>query len=286
MWSGAAAALVALAVAVQAPAEPVAIVLETSSSVRVVRGKQAGLMARAGLRLVAGDSLVIPRGARAVLLYRSGRMESLSGSIAVRAGEGPGVLSSTLAALDKSAATAAPSPNRPGAPRPLATAPVPVLPIHEITVLSAQPTFVWFSAGPGDYTLQLRPLDSDRFQRFEARDTVWQYPADQAPLTRGARYEWTVFSANGRSDRSASFRVLDLKGYQDYQARLSGIDGLTLPARLVLEVIVTYELGLFYETQRGLEALARLGVPLGEELAAVRSAVARAMGTTALGTGN
>jgi hypothetical protein len=210
--------LLALLVATAAAAhtaEPAAVLIQLSGRVEVERAGRTSAAA-VGTSLEPGDRLIVPAGGRAVLMYRTGRMETTTSSVTIadRASEQVGnVYRQTAQTIAQVATTdASRQPNRQGMIRPIPGEAVPIAPRNDIVVLDVRPTFSWFARpGAPSYIVQLRRTDvpGARPVRFDAGpDTVWRYPADEPALLPGAAYQWTVAAGlNARPAAEAGFRI-------------------------------------------------------------------------------
>lgn len=251
---------------VGAAEDPVAMVVRVRGAVRVERAAGgAPAPASIGMRLMAGDRLDLADGAQAVLLYVTGRRQTLTESLTIaapEAAERAGVFERTVSTLNAVASTdARQHPNRQGMIRPVAGASTLVSPRNDIKVMDLRPTFVW-SAVPGatGYTIQLRSGDGVTRKRFDAgSDTVWTMPVSAPPLAPGARYHWTVAPAgNGRAAEEMTFRTLSASEYGAIEQGMAELRRAQLDPwsdGLFLAALVFRDEGLFYEADRALRQL-------------------------------
>lgn len=273
-----------------APAQQsAALLVQFRGQVKVFRG-EAGeeLETRVGLRLREDDRVDVPRGGRAVLLLKDGRLLTASSPVAVTAGgvtEASELFGETVEAMDRVADADAPPEEGEGGARPAPGAAWPLAPAGGVTVLEPRPRFTWQPArGAEGYTIQIRPLDGGGpVLRFETgADTVWSLPDNALPLRPGAEYAWTVVAGSaGRSAAQQRFRVADARVVErlgDFYSRLEeqGVD--PRGDGLFLTAIVMNELGLAYEARRALEALEASGASLGPEVHLLRAQVYRKVG--------
>lgn len=289
----AAAAVVAVSAAAHAAnPEPVALLVQMSGDVTVQRADagatEAGVV---GLPLNVGDRVVVANGGRAIVLYRTGRMQKADATVTIEAppegGEPAGLFAQTMRTLGQVATTdAKDQPNRQGMIRPIAGAPVPILPRNEIKVLDVRPTFTWFAVpGVDEYMIQLRRVAPDQGEpvRFRVRgDTTWTLPAAAAPLVPGSTYEWTVGGVGGgRVAEPQKFRVVSsmdlgrLEETFDDMAR-AGMNPDT--EGLFLTALAYRDAGLFYEAKKALDRMEAEGVAAGRSYHMLRGEVYNALG--------
>ncbi|HEX5724625.1 MAG TPA: hypothetical protein VFX98_04120, partial [Longimicrobiaceae bacterium] len=231
---------------------------------------------------------LVPRGARAMVLYTTGLSVTYTGNHAIeRPRERPqgSIFRRILRTLDEVAQTdARVQPNRQGMVRPVAGAAVPIEPRNGIALRAERPTFVWYAVpGAAGYVLQLRHLASGRIERWETgRDTAWRLPPETS-LARGAEYEWTVAAVGGgRAAPVQRFRVATPAQADSVQARLmellrAGVD----PAGeqgLFLVALAYRDAGLFYEARDALDRLAAAGGGNGRAFHLLRADVYDALG--------
>lgn len=293
-WSGAEAAAVAhLAPAMlQAAAgaeDPVAMVVRVTGTVRVERaGGGAAQPASVGMRLMSGDRIELESGAQAILLYVSGRRETVTQSLTITPPEQAqraGVFDRTVSTLNAVASTdARQHPNRQGMIRPVAGASTLFSPRNDIKVMDLRPTFVW-SRVPGAtaYMLQIRSDDGVTRQRFRVgSDTTWTLPATEPPLEPGVRYHWTVSpTGQGRVAEERSFRTLSADEYGALAHGMSELRAAELDPwsdGLFLAALVFRDEGLFYEADRALRQLDSGGTPVGQAYYLLRGEVYDALG--------
>jgi hypothetical protein len=250
--------------------DPVAVIVQISGDVQLQRaGETRRAPADVGAALQPGDRVVVANGAKAVILHRTGRMETATAPVTIAAPDAPesGTLyTRTLRTVTQVATTDVRNqPNRQGMIRPLPGLAAPIAPRNGVAVLDVRPRFVWFAAPePSTYTVQLRRTDVGGAapQRFEVRaDTVWQYPADAPPLVPGATYDWTV-AVGGRVAQVQRFRTAPAETYADIsatQARLAtdGVDATT--DGLFLLAMLYRDAGLYYEADAALRRIAAAG---------------------------
>ena len=96
----------------------------------------------------AGDKVVVPAGAKAVVMYRTGQMQTASGALTIaepeKKAEGS-LYSRTLNTISQVASTdAAKQPNRQGMIRPVEGAPAPISPRNAISIMDVRPQLMWF----------------------------------------------------------------------------------------------------------------------------------------------
>jgi hypothetical protein len=246
----------------RAQREPVALVIDATQRVQVVRATQELAEAvQVGFRLHPGDQLLVPGGSRAVLLYRNGRMERVTGTLTLAAGRDFGTLGlgGLISVLDqrprRGEGVSGELPNLPSG------GPVPLQPPHGATILSARPHFIWHAAERADgYVLTIEDGLSEprRFQVGHA--TEWRIPGDVPPLMRGRSYRWTVSSGGGMV-ASAGFSVIAEPVLEVLTGRLIEIDGSVLAEqRPLLRLLSFLEAGLVHEASRELDAMAASGI--------------------------
>jgi hypothetical protein len=250
-------------------AEPVAVFVQVTGPVQVRPAAGGAAEAAAVGRGVApGDSVAIGGGGKAVLLYRTGRMQTVEQGLRIsdpREAETGTLYSRTMRTISQVATTDVRSqPNRQGMIRPLPGQAAPIAPRNGITVLDARPEFHWFaSPGATRYTLQLRRTDitGERPVRFDAgADTAWRFPGAIPPLAAGGTYEWTVGAA-GRVAPVQRFVVASAALRAEVDAGLAEVDaaGLDPADALFLRALLYREAGLFYDAERMLRQLAGAG---------------------------
>ncbi|MBI4410257.1 MAG: hypothetical protein HY561_11145 [Gemmatimonadetes bacterium] len=285
-------------------ADPVAVLVQITGAVQVQKaGQRTPVAATPGMQLAPGDRVIVPAGGRAVLLHKSGKMETATTSVTIaepQTRQSAGLFSQTVSTLTKVATTdARTQPNRQGMIRPIAGAAVPISPRNGIKVLGLRPRFVWFRIPDAQaYTVQLRRLDGPCAERpardrpafceparFETGpDTVWGPSRMDAPLIPGAKYEWAVAAVGGRVSEPHRFQVI---GGQDYAALSEALNNIVAggidPATdgLFLAALTYRELGLFYEARNALERLEALGMAHGRAYHTLRGEVFDALGDLA-----
>ncbi|MGQ0563330.1 MAG: hypothetical protein ACT443_15835 [Gemmatimonadota bacterium] len=253
-------------------ADPTAVVVQITGGVQVQRnGQTASVPATVGLSLMPGDRVVISSGGKAVLLFKTGKMQTASQTLTIadaQRDQPGGLFSQTVTTLAQVATTnARTQPNRQGMIRPIPGEPAPIAPRNGVKVADLHPSFTWFSLPDAQgYTVQVRRIEPmpGRPQRFDAgRDTSWTYPATALPLIPGGLYEWTVASSNGgRPATVQRFRVVDSEDLARVSSTLeelvtAGIDPLT--DGLFLTALAYRDAGLMYDAGRLLERLAENG---------------------------
>lgn len=280
----AAATLVLAAAGSARPADPEAVVIRSTGAVEVERADSI-LSAVVGTALEPGDRLRVPEGGSAVLMYRTGRIVNATTSLTIGpagSGETGSVYRQTLQTLVQVATTdAARQPNRQGMIRPVPGEAVPVAPRNGIRVIDMRPSFTWFGVpDAGSYMVQIRRMDirGARPVRFDAgTDTVWTYPAAEAPLVPGGTYRWTVAAMpGGRPAQEVEFRVIDAADLATLAGRLdelavAGVD----PAGdgLFLTALWYRDADLAYEAERALARLAANGAGAGRTFHLLHGAV-------------
>lgn len=277
-----------LAAAAAQQGAAVAVIVRVTGAVRVAPpGRAAPRAAAVGMRVAAGERLVVPAGASAVLLYRSGRAQTVTRDTRITApvdSAGPGVFRQTIRTLGEVASTDARlQPNRQGMIRPLAGAAVPVEPRNEVAVVNGRPPFVWFAIpGAQGYVVQLRDLEAGTLRRFPVgRDTSWT-PPEPDELRRGARYEWSVAATDGgRAAPPQRFRVLSTAGLDSLQARLAEVEAAGLAPDgdgLFLAALIYRDAGLLYHARTALDRLAATGGRPGRDVHLLRGEVYDGLG--------
>jgi hypothetical protein len=258
-------------------AEPAAVLVQMSGAVQVQHSGQAPSAATIGMHLLSGDRLIVPQGGKAVLLYRTGKMQTATAPIMIsdaKASQSAGLFSRTVQTLSVVATTDARAhPNRQGMIRPIAGSAVPVSPRNHIKVLSVRPTLVWFRIpeAPG-YVVQVRRVDAActtgspetrpaqcKPVRYQAgADTSFNVP-EKEPLARGGAYEWAVApTSGGRVSEVQRFQVAGEKDQSAIDAELkemtaAGINPTT--DGLFLSALAYRSAGLFYDAKRALDRL-------------------------------
>lgn len=267
--------------------DPVAMVVRVSGSVQVRRAGGASEAATVGMRLMSGDRLEVGSGAQAVILYVSGRRETVTQSLAIAAPEQAqraGVFDRTVSTLNAVASSdARQQPNRQGMIRPIAGAPTLMAPRNEILVADLRPTFTW-SAVPGasSYVIQIRSADGLTRKRFSVgSDTTWTMPASGSPLQPGVAYVWTVGTNQGRVGEEQRFATLSGEQYAAIadgmaELRAAGLDPWS--DGLFLAALIYRDGGLFYEADRALRQLEVNGGAVGQPFLMLRGEVYDALG--------
>jgi hypothetical protein len=268
--------------------EPAALVLQLSGAVQVQRsGAPAPEPARAGMQLMAADELLVPEAGRVVLLHRGGRTETLLRSTRIAAPtvqQAAGLFQQTLRTMAEVATSdARVQPNRQGMIRPIAGGAVAIAPRNDLVVSSLRPTFSWFRVPETrGYTLQVREAEGG-LRRFEVgSDTSWSLPAADAPLIRGARYEWAVAAADaGRVSDVQYFRVASEAETHLLEERLAQIRAVGLDPQgdgLLLAAFAYRDAGFFYEAADLLDRFTGCGTPTDAAFHMLRGEVLDAIG--------
>jgi hypothetical protein len=260
-------------------ADPAAVLVQMTGAVKVQHSGQATpAAATIGMHLLSGDKLIVPKGGKAVLLYRTGKMQTASeGPIVIsdtKASQSAGLFSRTVQTLSVVATTDARAhPNRQGMIRPIAGSAVPVSPRNQIKVLAVRPTLVWLriAEAPG-YVVQLRRVDAACTRapaegrpdlckpvRYQAgADTSFTVPEKEA-LVRGAVYEWAVApTSGGRVSEAQRFKIAGDKEQAAINAQLKELKAAGINPDtdgLFLSALAYRNAGLFYEAKRALERL-------------------------------
>jgi hypothetical protein len=273
----------------QGAAEPVALLVQAAGEVGVQRaGSAAPGRAGPGTALMVGDRVVIGGGGRAVILHRTGRMETAAaGTVAIPeppAGQAAGLFAQTLRTMSQVATTdARTQPNRQGMIRPIAGAAVPISPRNSIRVLDVRPEFTWFAIpGAEAYVVQVKGPDGRIVRHTTTRDTVWSLPRGSAALVPGARYEWTVAShPQGRVAPVQWFEVATAEQFAAVAAATRQIieAGLDPAGEGLFLLAVAYrDAGLHYEALAALERLERNGGGSGAPFHQLRGEILDALG--------
>jgi hypothetical protein len=247
----------------QTPADPVAVLVQTTGDIHVRRGASAEPSAAAiGTALQAGDEVLVPAGARAVVLHSTGRVDILDRPTRIQApdGERSDAFARTIETLAQIATTDARSqPNRQGMIRPIPGTPVPISPRNGIAILDRNPAFTWFSVpDAGSYIVQIRERDGEP-RRFQAgRDTVWTLP-DTLALEAGTEYEWTMgVSVDGRTAPVQHFRIATAEERLEIDRRLCEMRGRGLDPDadgLFLAALAYRGAGFLYDANAALDRL-------------------------------
>lgn len=251
-------------------ADPAAVVVKKTGEVKAQREGRT-LPVTVGFSLEPGDRLLVPAGAQAVLLYRTGKMATETGNVTIEARESEQVgrtFQQAAQTLTQVATTnAARQPNRQGMIRPAPGMAQPIAPRNDVAVMDVRPGFTWFAVpGAESYTIQLQRTDlaGARPERFQVGgDTTWAYPAAAPPLVPGASYRWTVAAgASGRPAAMQSFRVIGAAEYAALAERLSTVSASGVDPMgdgLFLTALWYRDAGLFYEADRALARMAADG---------------------------
>lgn len=248
-------------------ADPSAVVVQISGGVQVQRSAGGAVPATVGLSLMPGDKVVIGSGGKAVLLYKTGKMQPISQTITIADAQRDkpgGLFNQTVTTLAQVATTnARTQPNRQGMIRPIQGEPTPIAPRNNVKVADLHPSFTWFRMpDAAGYIVQVRRVEPlpGRPERFQAgNDTSWSYPASATPLIPGATYEWTVASANGgRPATVQRFRVVSGEDFARIADTINelvsaGID--PLGDGLFLTALAYRDAGLMYDADRLLDRL-------------------------------
>ena len=271
-------------------ADPAAVVVQINGAVTIQRaGQTAAAPATIGASLMAGDKVVVGSGAKAVLLYKTGKMVPATSTVTIEDAQRDkpgGLFNQTVTTLAQVATTNARSqPNRQGMIRPIAGEPTPIAPRNLVKVADLHPTFSWNKVdGATGYTVQIRRLEpfAGKPERFQAGSaTSWTYPADATPLIPGGVYEWTVASSGGRPASVQRFRVVNAEDFSKIATTLAeltaaGID--PLGDGLFLTTLAYRDAGLMYDASKLLERLESSGAPRGREFYLLRGEVLDALG--------
>jgi hypothetical protein len=248
-------------------ADPSAVLVQISGTVQVQRTGASPVNATVGLSLVPGDKVIIGASSKAVLLYKTGRMQTASQTLTIEDAQRDkpgGLFNQTVTTLVQVATTnARTQPNRQGMIRPIQGEPAPISPRNGVKVGDLHPTFTWFrlSDAPA-YIVQVRRVDPlpGKPERFQVgSDTSWVYPASATPLIPGATYEWTVAGSNGgRPANVQRFRVMGSEDYARVAETLkelvtAGVD--PLGDGLFLSALAYRDAGLMYDAGRLLDRL-------------------------------
>lgn len=272
------------------PAEAVAVIVQVTGKVQVKRsGTPKPLGGTVGLSLLAGDSLVVPGGAKAVVMYRTGQMQTASSPMAIREPvrkDAGSLYARTVNTITQVAATdAAKQPNRQGMIRPIDGAPAGIAPRNSLVVLDLRPQLTWFSVpGAKSYTVQLIRRDVQGLPpvRFSAGgDTAWTYPASAPALAPGATYEWIVGVDGGRIGAQQMFRTVSAETFASIaetiaQLQAAGVDPAT-DGSFVL-ALAYRDAGLMYEANGALERMAKAGGGNGRMYHLLRGEILDALG--------
>lgn len=270
--------------------EPVAVLVSASGQVSVQRGTAKPLAGSVGLSLEAGDRVTVAGGGKAVVMYKTGKVETVTTSLSVTEPEkkDPGGLYTQTARRIAQVATvdANRQPNRQGMIRPVQGQAAPIAPRNNVRVLDVRPTFSWFSLpGTAEYVVQLRRTDlpGARPMRFSVgKDTTWTLPRTAPPLVPGAAYEWTVGpAAGGRVGQVQPFRVITAEQFTQLAGVLqelsaAGVDPAT--DGLFVLALAYRDAGLYYEAEAALARLEAAGAGNGRVYHLMRAEVMDALG--------
>jgi hypothetical protein len=270
--------------------DPAAVIVQVNGSVQIQRvGQSATAPATVGASLMAGDKVVIATGAKAVLLYKTGKMVPASATLTIEDAQRDqpgGLFKQTVGTLTQVATTnARTQPNRQGMIRPIQGEPTLLAPRNLVKVADLHPTFSWQKLDDASsYTIQIRRLEpfAGKPERFAAgNNTSWTYPADATPLMPGGIYEWTVAAGSGRPATVQRFRVIDGADFDRIAETLgmlsaAGID--PLGDGLFLTALAYRDAGLMYEANHMLDRLQADGAPAGREFYLLRGEIFDAIG--------
>jgi hypothetical protein len=270
-------------------AESVAVVVQVSGKVEIQRANAKPLAASVGLALLPGDKVVVPAGAKAVVMYRTGQMQTASAAITISEParkDAGGLYSRTVNTITQVASTdAAKQPNRQGMIRPVEGAPAAISPRNGIPVLNVRPELVWYSVqGVDGYMVQLirKDVAGSKPMRFTTgADTVWSYPTDAPPLVPGATYQWTVGSKGGRIGTPQQFKVVTSGQFARIAETMDELQNAGLdPATdgLFILSLAYRDAGLMYEANSALSRLESMGDGKGKVFHLLRGEVLNALG--------
>lgn len=252
-------------------ADPSAVVVQTSGGVQVQRSAGGTVPATVGLGLMPGDKVVVGSGGKAVLLYKTGKMQTASQTVTIADAQRDkpgGLFNQTVTTLTQVATTnARTQPNRQGMIRPIQGEPTPIAPRNNVKVADLHPAFTWFRIPDASgYTVQIRRLEpmAGKPERFEAgNDTSLTYPANATPLIPGGVYEWTVAATGGRPATVQRFRVLSSEDFARVASTMNELVGAgidPLGDGLFLTTLAYRDAGLMYDAGRLLDRLESNGV--------------------------
>jgi hypothetical protein len=268
--------------------EAVAVIVQAAGDVLVERRGGASEVAGTGTRLSQGDHLRLADGARAVILYGSGRTRVVESSLAVEAESTPeeagaGLFRRTIATLLQVArADARARPNRQGMIRPIPGAAVAIAPRNGVTLRTERPTFSWFAVpDASSYTLQLRPEGAAPVRFDAGADTVWTLADEFPPLAAGTTYTWTVAAdPRGRPALLQSFRVATAEEQAEVDAALAALaaTGLDPEAEgLLVAAVVLRDAGFLHDARAALDRIEERG-ELGREARLLRAEILDSLG--------
>lgn len=270
------------------PADPIAVVVRVTGNVRVQVGAAPPAPARPGLRLRAGDRLNVPTGAQAVLLYRTGRSQTVTQSIRVQAprgAAGAGVFQQTIRTLNEVSSTDARAlPNRQGMIRPIAGSPVPVSPRNLVALVGTRPGFTWTQVPEATaYLLQVRDLEGGPLMRFPlGTDTTYTLPDSLPELARGHTYEWSVARVDGgRAAPPQRFRIATQAELDSVGIRLEQLRGIGLDPDgdgAFLAAVIYRDAGLLHEALAALDRVEVSGGGTGAEFRRMRGEIYAQLG--------
>ena len=262
----------------------VAVVVRVNGAVQVhPRAGVAAVRAAPGMQLHAGARVVVPTGANALVLYRTGRSQTLTRTTTIRAPAAAprtGVFQQTVRTLrDISQTDARTQPNRQGMIRPVAGAPVPIAPRNGLGFSHTRPIFQWFAVdGATGYLLQIRDLGTSEILRFSSGpDTSFVIPDAQSTLSQGHRYEWTVATADGgRAAMTQQFWIASQAQADSLQERIEALQAAGLDpddSGLFIAAMVYRDFGLFYEAAERLNRMEDRGDGFGRAYHQLRGEV-------------
>jgi hypothetical protein len=264
-----------------ASAEAAAMVLEASQRVQVRRlVDRDRIGAATGLRLAAGDSVFVPRGASVTLLLRTGRVQQIGSDYVI-----PGGLQAAGRTVGHMAVDASPGQrSTAGYFRPAPGTAVAIEPRNDVLLLPGVVTFQWHGVAEAtDYTVHVRRLDVPGHVRFRiGADTTWT--PEPGALESGVAYEWQVLTDGGtRAGPPAVFRVISEDARAAVQRQLDEVADMPLAerGRLLLRALVYRDAGLLYEARRAFELLAAADEVLSDDMRAIHADVLDALGDAA-----
>lgn len=286
-WSTAGASLLALPLAtfgfaVQ-DASPAGIVLEVNGQAEVHKRGYSPAPAALGTPLMEGDSLIPSRGGHVVVLYRSGRRETVARAARIASpadGESVGYFVRTIRTLMQVAA-GTPNVMRSGAIRNPAMAKL-LAPSHDVALLDRRPTFIW-TAVPGASGYRIRvENDTDPLLEFTVGvDTVWTIPAHDPTLRDGVAYRWNATSLPmEQASFSAEFRIASQEERAAIDLRVQELAraGLIGDAGLLARALEYFAAGFFYEARDELDKLERRCIPLDRRVRLLQAEILGALG--------
>ena len=270
-------------------ADPSAVVVQISGGVQIQRaGQSAPVAATVGLSLLPGDKVIVGSGAKATLLYKTGKMVPLSATTTIEDAQRDqpgGLFKQTVTTLAQVATTNARSqPNRQGMIRPIEGSPAPIAPRNSVKVGDLHPSFVWYRLpDAAGYIVQIRRVEpvASMPERFNVgNDTAWTYPSSAAPLVPGALYEWTVASTTGRVAQPQRFRIMSADDFAHIAGTMNelvnaGIDPMGDGA--FLTALAYRDAGLMYDANRMLDRMEAAGAK-GKSYHLLRGEVYDALG--------